>query len=80
VLPLEMPDGAFYLWARVDGDDTRFARALYEATHLTVLPGSFMAREAHGENPGRGRVRISLVPDLPQCVEAAARLRQFLAA
>ena len=75
----EMPDGAFYLWARVDGDDARFARVLYEAAHLIVLPGSFMAREAHGENPGRGRVRISLVPDLPQCLEAAARLRQFLA-
>jgi N-succinyldiaminopimelate aminotransferase len=45
-----------------------------------VLPGSFMAREAHGENPGRGRVRISLVPDLAQCVEAAERLRGFITA
>ena len=78
VLPLVRPDGAFYLWAAIDGDDARFARALYQRTNLTVLPGSFMAREAHGENPGRGRVRISLVPELAQCIEAAERLRHFL--
>jgi N-succinyldiaminopimelate aminotransferase len=78
VLPCERPAGAFYLWPTVPGDDTQFARALYERAHLIVLPGSFMAREAHGENPGRGRVRISLVPALAQCVEAAERLRAFL--
>jgi N-succinyldiaminopimelate aminotransferase len=43
-----------------------------------VLPGSYLARYAHGENPGRGRVRISLVPTLPQCVEAAQRLHDFM--
>jgi len=43
-----------------------------------TLPGSYLAREAHGENPGRGRIRISLVPALPQCIEAAERLRSFL--
>jgi N-succinyldiaminopimelate aminotransferase len=80
VLACERPDGAFYLWPQIEGDDARFTRALYESTHLTVLPGSFMAREAHGENPGRGRVRISLVPDLAQCVEAAERLRGFITA
>jgi N-succinyldiaminopimelate aminotransferase len=79
-LPLERPEGAFYLWARTEGDDAQFARALYERAHLIVLPGSFMAREAHGENPGRGRVRISLVPQLAECLEAAARLREFLSA
>jgi N-succinyldiaminopimelate aminotransferase len=80
VLPqLQRPDGAFYLWAQIEGDDLRFARALYERANLIVLPGSFMAREAHGQNPGRGRVRISLVPELAQCVEAAERLRAFVA-
>ncbi len=79
VLPVSRPEGAFYLWTRVPGDDARFARALYESVHLTVLPGSFMAREVHGENPGRGFVRISLVPPLEQCVQAAERLRRFVA-
>lgn len=78
VLPVERPDGAFYLWARVGGDDAAWARALYEHSNLIVLPGSFMARTAHGENPGAGRIRISLVPELSQCVEAAQRLRRFL--
>jgi N-succinyldiaminopimelate aminotransferase len=78
VMPLALPDGGFYLWPRVDEDDARFARALYESANLTVLPGSFMARTAHGENPGRGRVRISLVPELARCLEAAERLRRFL--
>jgi N-succinyldiaminopimelate aminotransferase len=80
VLALERPAGAFYLWAQIAGDDAQFARALYERANLLVLPGSFMAREAHGHNPGRGRVRISLVPQLAQCVEAAERLRAFLTA
>ncbi|HEY6451248.1 MAG TPA: succinyldiaminopimelate transaminase [Steroidobacteraceae bacterium] len=80
VLPLERPDGAFYLWPHIGADDARFARELYERAHLIVLPGSFIAREAHGEHPGRGRVRISLVAELAQCVEAAERLREFLAA
>jgi N-succinyldiaminopimelate aminotransferase len=62
------------------GDDESFARALFEAKHLTILPGSYLARDAHGENPGRGRVRISLVPSLEECVEAAHRFRDFVAA
>ena len=80
LLPVERPDGAFYLWAKTPGDDAQFVRALYERTHLILLPGSFMSREAHGVNPGRGRVRISLVPAVAQCVEAAERLRAFLTA
>jgi len=78
VLPVSRPEGAFYLWVPVPGDDARFARALYERAHLSVMPGSFMAREAHGENPGHGHLRISLVPPLAQCVEAAERLRRFV--
>ncbi len=78
VLPLQRPEGAFYLWAAVPGDDTEFVRWLYQQTNLTLLPGSFMARAAHGENPGAGHVRISLVPELAQCIEAAQRLRGSL--
>jgi N-succinyldiaminopimelate aminotransferase len=79
VLQLQRPQGGFYLWPDIGGDDALFTRALFEHTHLTILPGSFLARDAHGENPGRGRVRISLVPALEQCVEAALRLRDFIA-
>jgi N-succinyldiaminopimelate aminotransferase len=72
-----MPDGGFYLWLRVPGDDTAFARRLYEACNLTVLPGSYLAREARGINPGHGYVRVALVPPTAQCIEAARRLADF---
>jgi N-succinyldiaminopimelate aminotransferase len=78
VLNVQRPDGGFYLWPELDCDDAQFTRALYERSNLIVLPGSFLAREAHGENPGHGRVRISLVPELARCIEAAERLRAFV--
>ena len=76
-----MPDAAFYLWvgvpAQFSGDDTAFARELYRNHHVTVLPGSFLAREAKGINPGKGFVRIALVDGLAQCTEAAQRIADF---
>jgi N-succinyldiaminopimelate aminotransferase len=78
-LQFEAPDAAFYLWARVPGgDDTAFARDLYERQHVTVLPGSYLARDAANLNPGRGYVRIALVDSLPACVEAAERIVEFV--
>jgi len=78
VLELQRPAGGFYLWPAIHGDDTLFTRALYEHSNLIILPGSYLAREHGGVNPGRGRVRISLVASLEQCVEAAERLRRFM--
>ena len=71
------PDAAFYLWARVVGDDAELARRLYAGEALTVLPGSYLAREANGVNPGRGYVRIALVAELDECTEAIDRLVRF---
>jgi N-succinyldiaminopimelate aminotransferase len=79
VLPLAMPDAAFYFWANVGGDDAAFARDLFAETHITVLPGSYIAREAHGVNPGRGFVRMALVSTVEDAVEAADRMHKFLA-
>ena len=72
------PDGAFYLWPDVRGDDERFARDLHASQAVIVLPGSYLARAGADANPGAGRVRISLVPPLAQCVEAAERIREFV--
>lgn len=77
-LDVSAPDGAFYLWPDVRGDDERFVRDLYASQAVTVLPGSYLARAGSHGNPGRGRVRISLVPPLAQCVEAAERIREFV--
>jgi N-succinyldiaminopimelate aminotransferase len=78
VLDVRAPDAGFYLWARVPGDDDeRFTRELFAATHVTVLPGQYLAREAHGVNPGRGYVRMALVADVRSCVEGARRIVEF---
>jgi len=77
VLPAPMPDAAFYLWAKTPIDDTVFTARLLEEQAVTVLPGSFFARDAHGANPGRGYVRIALVADLAQCTEAIERIVAF---
>lgn len=83
VLGLTRPDAAFYLWAktpeRFGGDDEAFARALFRHCQVTVLPGSFLSRAAHGDNPGRGRIRMALVAPLADCVEAARRIAAFCA-
>ncbi len=78
VVSVEMPDAAFYYWIRVPMTDTEFARGLYEKFNVTVLPGSYLAREAHGINPGNQFVRIALVAPLQDCLEAAERIRQYL--
>jgi len=82
VLDVRLPDASFYLWAGVppawQGDDAAFARALYGQYNVTVLPGSFLAREAQGQNPGRGRIRMALVAETAECVEAAQRIVQFV--
>ena len=78
-LEFDAPDAAFYLWAKVPGgDDTAFARDLYREKHVTVLPGSYLAREAKGVNPGKGFVRIALVDGLEPCIEAAQRIVDFV--
>jgi len=76
-LPAAQPQAAFYLWARVPGEDADFAQRLYAEEAVTVLPGSYIARDANGANPGRGYVRIALVASLDECSEAIARLTRF---
>jgi N-succinyldiaminopimelate aminotransferase len=44
---------------------------------VTVLPGSYLAREAHGINPGQNRIRMALVAEVEECLEAAHRIVEF---
>jgi len=79
VLETGRPDAGFYLWARVPGgDDETFCRDLFAQYNVLVLPGSFLARDHDGRNPGRGFVRIALVDTLASCVDAAQRIERFL--
>ena len=75
---LEIPQGGFYLWAGTPIPDTEFAWLLYRDYNVTVLPGSYLAREAHGINPGLNFVRIALVAPLAECIEAAQRIAVFI--
>jgi N-succinyldiaminopimelate aminotransferase len=77
-LDLSLPPAGFYLWPDTHYDDRQFVRDLYAQQNLTVLPGSFLSREAHGVNPGKNHVRMALVAPLEECVEAAHRIREFI--
>jgi N-succinyldiaminopimelate aminotransferase len=77
VLPVSQPDGGFYLWPKLPVSDEQFTRDLYAQQNITVLPGRYLSRHAHGENPGEGYVRMALVADQIQCEEAALRIRAF---
>ena len=83
VMNVALPDAGFYLWAEVPphvcgGRDEAFTCELLAQYNVAVLPGSYLAREANGVNPGRGRVRMALVAGVDECVEAAERIRAFI--
>jgi len=81
VLDVSLPDAGFYLWAKVDKlvsiSDIEFAHRLYAEYNVTVLPGSYVARDAHGINPGANRIRMALVAEVSECLEAARRIVEF---
>ena len=77
VMDVRLPDAGFYLWAATPGDDAQFSRGLLEKYNVTVLPGSYLAREQGGANPGRGRIRMALVAPVDECVEAARRIAAY---
>ncbi len=78
VMEVSQPEAGFYLWPRTESGDTDFARELYAQQNVTVLPGSYLSREAHGINPGQNRVRMALVAPLDECIDAAKRIRNFI--
>ena len=82
VMDVKLPDASFYLWAGVpaawQSSDTNFARDLYAAENVTVLPGSYIGRTVNGHNPGQGRVRMALVAETAECLEAAHRIARFI--
>jgi N-succinyldiaminopimelate aminotransferase len=79
VMDVRLPDAGFYLWAAVPGgDDEAFARDLLAQYNVTVLPGSYLARTAQGANPGAGRIRMALVAETAECLEAVERIVAFV--
>jgi len=72
-----MPQGGFYLWMRTPIDDAEFVRRLHAEYNVLALPGSYLARDADGGNPGKDHVRIALVAPLAECTEAMRRIVEF---
>ena len=85
VLQVQWPDAGFYLWPRIPEsmiaagmDDTVFAQQLYAQYHVTVLPGSYLARNVQDVNPGAQRLRLALVAETAECIQAAQRIATFI--
>jgi N-succinyldiaminopimelate aminotransferase len=78
VVELHEPEGAFYHWVKTPADDEAFARELFAARNITVLPGSYLARDAHGINPGKGHVRIAWVAPEADCETAARHIADWI--
>ena len=82
VMDVALPDAGFYLWAQIpprfNDSDAAFSRELLGFYNVVVLPGSYLARDAQGHNPGAGRIRMALVAETAECVEAAGRIVQFI--
>jgi N-succinyldiaminopimelate aminotransferase len=77
-LQTRQPEGGFYLWIQLSTDDVQFTQQLLAEQNVLVLPGSLLARECNGINPGKNHVRVALVAPLEECVEAAHRMRTFI--
>ena len=78
VMNVTRPDASFYLWPETPISDTEFAAGLYSQQNITVLPGSFLSRSIAAGNPGENRIRVALVAEIDQCIEAANRICTFI--
>ncbi|MDP1548682.1 MAG: succinyldiaminopimelate transaminase [Nitrosomonas sp.] len=77
-MTVQMPDAGFYLWIKTPVSDAEFTKRLYQDYNVTVLPGSYLARDAHGMNPGKDYVRIALVASPQECIEAMNRIKRLV--
>lgn len=78
ILKCNRPDAGFYLWPKLPIDDEEFSQLLYSKKNVLTLPGSYLGRTVDGYNPGKNRVRLALVANKQECVEAASRIAEFL--
>lgn len=74
VMTLTKPAAGFYLWPTLNIDDKEATQRLHSEHNVAVVPGSYLARDINGKNPGTNRIRMALVAPLEECVEAANRI------
>ncbi|GLQ31182.1 succinyldiaminopimelate transaminase [Litoribrevibacter albus] len=78
VMDIEQTDASFYLWPKTPINEEEFAQRLFAEENITVLPGSYLSRTVDGINPGEGRIRMALVAEVDECLEAAQRIRSLI--
>jgi N-succinyldiaminopimelate aminotransferase len=78
IMNVSQPEASFYLWAETPISDSDFARRLFDEQNVTVLPGSFLARDTDNGNPGANRIRMALVAPIEECIEAAYRIKTLI--
>jgi len=78
VMDVDQPDASFYLWPKTPINDEAFAQKLFAEQNITVLPGSYLSRVSDGVNAGENHIRIALVAEIENCIEAAKRIKHFI--
>ena len=71
------PAGGFFLWLEV-GDSVSAVETLWRNAAIKLLPGTFLARDVSGINPGADYIRVPLVHDIETTTEALERIVQTL--
>jgi N-succinyldiaminopimelate aminotransferase len=72
-----LPEGGFFLWLPVD-DGEAAALRLWQQTGVRVLPGAYLSRDAGGDNPGKGYIRVALVAPAEETQRGLIQLRDCL--
>ena len=73
----KIPEAGFFLWLPVKNDE-KATQILWNKFSLRVMPGSYMAKEINGTNPGKGYLRVSIVDDQEIIEEVMKRICLFL--
>ncbi len=73
----QAPDGGFFLWLPVE-DGEAATMKLWRETGVRVLPGAYLSRDAGGQNPGKGYIRVALVAPAEETSRGLTQLRDCL--
>ncbi len=71
------PEGAFYLWLKVNNSEV-FTKKLYDLEKVIVLPGKYLGAEKNGINPAEQYLRIALVHDIESTTKALKSIKKVL--
>ena len=72
-----LPEGGFFLWLPVEDGEAATVK-LWRETGVRVLPGAYLSRDADGDNPGKGYIRVALVAPRDETRRGLTRLRDCL--